>query len=108
MNGTSLEIELGDGRSVPKGNEAALAIRSHHSGVRQRRRNAMEGGEVEAMKDFAVRRVHQDGFIGTVRGDEKALDAVADANAETRGIGDVFEFVATHFAVRDTRARRNG
>lgn len=103
-NGAGLKIELGDGGSVPKGNEAALAIRSHHGRKRQRRRNAMEGGEVEAVNDLAIRCVHQDGFIGTVGSDENTLNAVNHANAQTRRIGDIVEFVATHFAVGNTRA----
>ena len=89
------KVEFGDGGSIPERDEAALAVGGHDGGVGQRGWYAVEGGEVEAVDDFAVGGVEKESFIGTVGGDEETLDTIADAEAKAGGIGDVLEFVAT-------------
>src|SRR5208283_2938159 len=98
------EIEFGDGRGVPQGNEAALAIVRHEHGVGKRRGDAFEGGEVEAVNDLTVGSVQEEGFVGIVAGDEETLDAAVAGDAESRGIGNILELIATDFPGRNSAA----
>ena len=105
-NAAILQVEFGDGGGVPERDEAALAVGSHDSGVRERSGNALESGEIEAVDDFAIGCVEEKGFVGTVGCDEETLDAVVEADAQASGIGDFVEFGATDFSARNAGARR--
>src|SRR5258707_278402 len=100
------EIELRYRRSVPQRDEAALAILSYHRCVRQRCRNLLERGEIEAAHDLAVGRVQEKRFVGMIAGDQQAFLATALSDAETRRISDVAELGAAFFSVRDFQSRR--
>ena len=101
-----LQIEFGDRGSIPEGDEAALAVGSHDGGVGQRGRDAFKGGKIEAANDFAVGDIQENGFIGTVGSDEKALDTVVLRDAEASGVGDILELSGAQFSERKFGARR--
>ena len=61
------QVEFGDGGGVPEGDEGAAAIAGDHSGVGERTGNALEGGEIEAVDDFAIGDVEEQRFVGTLQ-----------------------------------------
>src|SRR5579885_3123069 len=99
------EIEFGDRRCIPERDEGAIAVVSDDGGVGKRSGNALEGGEIEAPKDFAIIGRKQDGFIGVVARDENAFDSCDICNAEAGGVSDIVEFRSAKLSA-DICARR--
>lgn len=108
VDGAFDEVEFSNGGGVPERDKGAATIVGDDRGVRERAGNAFESGEIEAVKNFAVGGVQEDGFVGVVAGNEDLFDAIAGSDAETRGIRDIAEVGAANCAARNFAARREG
>jgi len=104
-NAAGNEIELGDGRCIPQRDESALTVMSDNRGVRKRSGDAFERRKIEAAGDFSVGCIQQNSFVGIVAGQENAFDAVDVANRQAGRVGDVIEFLAPEFSLRNFRSR---
>lgn len=103
-NAPGNEVEFGHSGGVPQGYEAALSVARRDRSVGKRSGNAFEGGEIEAVDDATVGSVQEEGFVGTVAGDEELLDAAVGGDTESRRIGDILELIAADFPGRNSIA----
>lgn len=99
------EVELGDARSVPERHVAPLAVRRDDGGIGKSARDALEGGKIKSIKDFAGFGIDQERFVRLIASNEEAFFPGDFADAQSCGIGDILEFVAAELAWRNRRPR---
>ncbi len=102
------QIKFRNRRRIPQRNKSPLSIACHHSGIRQRSRNALVRGKIKAMHDFSIGTIQQDGLVRTIACHQDTLFASAHSHAQPRRIGHILELIAPHFSRRQlfTRSQR--
>ena len=99
------QVEFGNARGVPEGDEGATAVMGDNRRVGEGARNALEGRKVEAVEDSAVGGAKEDGFVGALAGDEDVVGAARARDAQARRVGDIVEHEAALFAGRNAFPR---